>query len=267
MFSPDLTIPNELNSILEELVMGVHATLKENLLGAYLSGSYAHGGWDAWSDVDFDVVIERDLTHTEREALKVVHAFIFTRDCYCARHLEGAYFPKDILSDLTNTNAPLWYLDNGSLNFEQSTHDNTLVIRWVLRECGVTLTGPAPSTWIPPVPDEMLKAEVWRTMRDWGGEILRDEFQIDNRFYQAFTVLSMCRMLHTLDEGGVHSKTEGAAWAKTSLDPAWIDLIDDALSARPDLYEKCWIPADPEKLMRTKAFIRYTFEAAGAEWE
>jgi hypothetical protein len=261
------TADQELNAILEELVSGMQASLKENFLGAYLSGSFAHGGWDAWSDVDFDAVIERDLSHTEREELKVVHARIFTRDCYYARHLEGAYFPRDILRDLKNTDAPLWYLDNGSLNFEQSTHDNTLVVRWVLRECGVTLAGPAPSTWIPPVPDVLLKAEVRKTMRDWGGEILRGEFRIDDRFYQAFTVLSMCRMLHTLAVGGVHSKAEGAAWAKGALAPDWVDLIDDALIARPNQYEKCWVPADPEKLDHTIAFIRHALDAAGADRE
>ena len=74
-------------------------------------------------------------------------------------------------------------------------------------------------------------------------------------------------MLHTLAAGGVHAKTEGAAWAKSALDPGWADLIDDALSARPNLYENYWVTADPEKLDRTKAFIRYALDAAGADWE
>lgn len=262
----EFTSSNDLNAILEELVSGMQMVLKDNFLGAYLGGSFAHGGWDAWSDVDFDAVIARDLTPTEREELKVVHARVFTRDCYYARHLEGAYFPKDILGDLTRVDEPLWYLDNGSLDFERSTHDNTLVVRWVLRECGVTLAGPVPAMWIPPVPVEMLKAEVWEALRVWGGEVLRDEYRIDNRWAQAFVVLSLCRMLHTLDIGEVRSKPEGAAWAKVALDPAWVDLIDDALGARPNQYEKCYRPADPDKVGRTKAFIHYVLKTARTRW-
>ncbi len=244
----------------------MQAILKENFLGAYLGGSFAHGGWDAFSDVDFIVVIEQDLTPPVREELKVVHARIFTREHYWARHLEGSYFPKAILGDLSRTDEPIWYLDNGSLNFERSTHDNTLVVRWVLRECGVTLAGPEPSAWIPPVPEGMLKAEVWKTMQDWGGEVLRDDYRIDNRWAQAFTVLSICRMLHTLDVGEVHSKPEGAAWAKEALDPDWADLIDDALSARPNQYDKCYEPSDPHQVERTKAFMRYALDAAQTRW-
>jgi len=71
-------------------------------------------------------------------------------------------------------------------------------------------------------------------------------------------------MLHILAAGGVHAKAEGAAWAKSALDKGWIDLIDDALSARLDQYAKCWVTADSEKLDRNKAFIRYTLDVAGA---
>jgi predicted nucleotidyltransferase len=260
--------PNaELNAVLEELVSGMRSILGNNFLGAYLGGSFAHGGWDAYSDVDWDAVIQRDMTSQEREDLKVLHARIFTRDSYWGRHLEGAYFPKDILGDLSRTDEPLWYLDNGSLNFERSTHDNTLVVRWVLREKGITLAGPDPTAWIPPVPVDMLKSEVWDTMKDWCEEILEGTYPLDNRWAQAFTVLMYCRMLHTLAVGEVRSKPEGAVWAKAVLDEGWTGLIDDSLSARPNQYEKCHQPSDPKKVTCTKAFIQYALDEAQSLWD
>jgi len=262
----DPTPDHALNVLLEELVLGIQATLKEDFLGAYLGGSFAHGGWDAYSDVDFIVVIEQDLSPAVREELRVVHARIFTREHYWARHLEGSYFPKAILGDLARTDEPVWYLDNGSLNFERSTHDNTLVVRWVLRECGVTLAGPEPADWIPSVPEGMLKTEVRAMLQGWGREVLDDMYALDSRWAQFFTVLSICRMLHTLDVGEVHSKPEGAAWAKEALDLEWADLIDDALSARPNQYDKCYIPSDPHQVERTKAFMRYALNAAQTRW-
>jgi len=244
----------------------MQAILKDNLLGAYLGGSFAHGGWHSYSDVDFDVVIERDLNPPELADLKVLHARVYISDSYWARHLEGAYFPKAILGDLDRTAEPIWYLDNGSLNFERSTHDNTLVNRWVLREDGVVLTGPEPATWIPPVPVTRLRAEVWETMQAWGEEILTGAYQIDNRWAQAFAVLMYCRMLHSLEIGEVQSKPAGAAWAKDALDLRWIGLIDDALGIFPHQYEKIYQPADSEKVRQTREFIRYALAEGRTRW-
>jgi predicted nucleotidyltransferase len=89
-----------LNSLLKDLVSGMQIILKAKFLGAYLGGSFAHGGWDNDSDVDFDVVIESDLTDTEIIELTVNHTKIYEMGSYWGRHLEGAYFPKDILQNL-----------------------------------------------------------------------------------------------------------------------------------------------------------------------
>lgn len=254
----------DLKPVLETLVEGIRSVLEINLLGVYLSGSFAHGGWDAYSDVDFNVVIERDLYLEELELLRVVHARVFTIENYYARHLEGSYFPKVILDDLGRTDEPVWYLDNGSLNFERSAHDNTLVNRWVLWEHGLILAGPDPKVWFFPVPESLLKAEILDTMRTWGGEILTGEYRIDNRWAQKFAVLSYCRMLHSLATGTVQSKPAGAAWGKEALDPHWWPLIDDALSARSKQYMKVYQPADPDKGQQTLAFIRYALGEASS---
>ena len=260
-YSP--TQDHQLNSLLKDLVTGMQTILKAKFLGAYLGGSFAHGGWDHDSDVDFDVVIESDLTDTEIIELTVLHAKIYEMGSYWGKHLEGAYFPKDILQNLDWTDQAIWYLDNGSLTFERSIHDNTLVNRWVLREHGLVLAGPPPRTWIPPIPDEKLKAEVRQTMQDWGNEILQGGYPLDNRWAQTFAVLMYCRMLHTLATGEVQSKPAGAAWAKVMLDRAWTALIDDAMSARPGQYTKISHPSDPEKVKLTKAFIAYALSEVG----
>ena len=256
-----------LNGILEELLTGWQSILEDNFLGAYLGGSFAHGGWQAYSDVDFNVVILQNPDHHKLEALKALHAGIFTQEHYYARHLEGSFIPAEVLADLDRTDVPVWYLDNGSLNFELSTHDNTLVNRWVLREKGVVLAGPPPSTWIPPVPEERLKAEVWEVMCGWAKDIRTGKSKLDNRFYQAFAVLTYCRMLQTLANGQVQGKPAGAAWAMENLDAQWHPLIEDALSSRPHQHEKVWVPPDPEKLTQTYAFMAYVIEKAPAFWE
>lgn len=246
---------SELNLVLTELVRGIKAILGDNFLGAYLSGSFAHGGWDANSDVDFDIVIESDLLPPELEPLKVHHARVFLIESYWSRHLEGAYFPREVLGDLYCTDQPIWYLDNGSLNFEKSVHDNTLVNRWVLRERGIVLDGPDLKQWIPPIPEDFLKKEIRKTMIDWCGEISKGTYKLDTQWAQSFAVLMYCRMLHSLETGEIGSKALGAEWAKKVLDPKWQGLIDDALSARTYQSTHWYLPSDPDLVQLTHRFI------------
>lgn len=251
------TAEPELNKPLKTLVLGTQDILHRKFLGAYLGGSFAHGGWDANSDVDFCIVIDSDLTDNEIIELTSLHTKIFECGTYWGKHFEGAYFPKNILQDLDRTDIPIWYLDNGSLIFERSVHDNTLVNRWVLREHGIVLAGMPLRTWIPKIPEEKLKAEVYKTMVDWGNEILQGIYLLDKRWAQAFAVLMYCRILHTLSTGEVHSKPDGVNWAKANLDRVWIGLIDDAVIARQEQYIDITQPSDPEKVKATFAFIKY----------
>jgi predicted nucleotidyltransferase len=127
----------ELNNLLADLLDGIRPILGGRFLGAYLQGSFAHGGWDQDSDVDFVVVIRQALTAGDLVNLQKVLAGLHKRESCWAHHLEGSYFPADVLSDLSANDVSLDYLDNGSLDFENSTHDNSLVVRRVLRRRGV----------------------------------------------------------------------------------------------------------------------------------
>lgn len=182
-----------------------------------------------------------------------------------AQHLEGSYFPIDILRCSEQCTSPLLYLDNYSRELIWSTHDNTRVVRWVLRECGVTLAGPVPAALLDPLPVSELHAEVLETMREWAGEILAGKYPIDNRWAQPFAVLSYCRMLHILACGRVESKLAGVRWAIGALDPGWVDLIQGAWKERPDPTWKCRQPADALDIQRTQAFIRYALEVAATD--
>lgn len=134
----------DLNQVLQELVPGIRALVGANFVGAYLQGSLAHGGWDADSDVDFAVVLEQDLPESDLPALQALHAQVYGRASYWAQHLEGSYFPRAVLRSGERAGEPLWYLNNGRRELVRSNHCNTLVVRWVLRECGVRLAGPEP---------------------------------------------------------------------------------------------------------------------------
>jgi predicted nucleotidyltransferase len=250
----------ELNEVLAKLVAGIEDILGDDLIGAYLQGSFAVGGFDAHSDVDFIVAAVTDLTDGQVEALQPLHGRIYDLDSEWAKHLEGSYFPADVLRDVDERGSPLWYLNHGARSLERSTHCNTVVVRWVVRECGVVLTGPSPRELVDPIRVELLRREIAETTRDWGSEILAEPDRFANRFYQTFIVLNFCRMLHDLKEGRVGSKREGAAWAKATLDASWADLIDRAWDGRPNPALSVRQPADPADFERTLEFVRHAIE-------
>lgn len=212
---------SDLNSVLQELVDCIQSILAEVFTGAYLQGSFAIGDFDQYSDVDFIIATENELSIDQVQALQVMHDRVFTLDSPWAQHLEGSYFPKGILKDYTQRSNILWYLDNGSRSLIQSNHCNTIVVRWTLREHGIALAGPHPSSLVDPIPVNALREDILETINDWGKKILSNPEPYNNRFYQSFIILSYCRMLHNLQAGAVSSKRTSAEWAEANL--GWSD--------------------------------------------
>lgn len=247
----------ELNQVLSELVRRIQAILDDNFIGAYLQGSFAVGDFDEDSDVDFIAVIKDELSNAQVAALQKMHDQIYQFKSNWAQHLEGSYFPKEILRQHIKRGSNLWYLDNGARSLIRSDHCNTILVRWVVREKGVPLAGPAPKEIVDPISDDLLRAEIYETLNGWGQEILEDPERYNNRFYQGYIVLNYCRMLHDLDMGRAGSKREGAAWAKANLDPSWSDLIDEAWATRPKPEIQVRQPADPVAYERTLKFLEY----------
>lgn len=257
----------ELNAVLRELVAGIQLVLGDSFVAAFLQGSFAVGDFDRHSDVDFIIAVERELTDQQVLSLQALHERIYSLECEWAQHLEGSYFPKEVLRRCDSRGAPLWYLDHGSRSLIQSGHCNTIVVRWTVREHGIALAGTNPEELIDPIPGETLRREILEVMHGWWQQIRADPEQIDNRFYQAFAVLNYCRMLHDLHNGAIGSKRAGAEWVKASLDPSWTGLIDRAWNGRPNPAVSVRTPADPTDFKRTLEFIPYIIAATQSAWK
>lgn len=261
-YEPSPTPYPELNAVLQELVESLQAVLSDNFIAICLQGSFAVGDFDRHSDVDFIVAIEEQLTDTQLHSLQSMHERIYNLESGWAQHLEGSYFPKNVLRDYAQSGGQLWYLDNGSQSLVRSDHCNTVVVRWVVRENGIVLAGPSPATLVDPIPVEALRQEIMATISDWGQQILAEPERYNNRFYQTFVVLNYCRMLHDLHRGRVGSKLAGAEWAKATMDPSWAGLIDRAWDGRPNPALSVRQPADPADFRSTLEFVKYAIRAS-----
>lgn len=260
---PNHRVP-EIVVLLDQLVEGSRNLLAENFIGAWLQGSSATGNFDEHSDIDFIVGIAHDLSMEELHPLQEFHLHLYNHESPWAKHLEGSYIPRDILRDYNLAGKDVWYLDHGSTSFKRSAHDNTIAVKWILREKGVVLAGPNPQELMNPIPVSELRLDIYRTFANWAAAIFENHEEIGSHFYQTFAVLSYCRMLHDIHPGEISSKRDGAEWAKAHLDPKWHDLIDEAWLGRPNPAVSARRPAQPEDVRRTIELIRILVDRARA---
>ena len=253
------TLFPEVNAILQELLESVQSILGGRFIGMYLEGSLASGDFDQDSDIDFVVVTDNDVSEDLFSALYAMHERFNLMDTQWSTNLEGSYISQHTLRhhDPKHANHPNMERGFGE-RLKMVYHDETWVIhRYILRERGITIIGPAPKTLVDPISPNELREAMLPTLRGWATQILNNPNEIVHRGYQSLTVLSLCRILYTLQFGDIVSKAKAATWAKeTLMDEKWNKLIDEAWIGRhnPQLL------ASTDDINQTLDLIRYALK-------
>lgn len=224
----------------------------------YLFGSLTGEDFDPQrSDIDFVIVTEGELSVEIISALEAMHTRFASNSSPWAKRLEGSYIPKQALRryDPATARYPSLRMD-GSFTIDQQGIDG-IIQRYLLREQGLALAGPNLHDLIDPVlPDDLRRASIGILFEWWQPQLV-DQHRLLEREYQAYAVLTMCRILYTLQFGTIVSKPHAARWAKTALGQPWVGLIERALT---------WFPADGvDDLSETIEFIRHTLEHAARQ--
>ena len=98
-----LTPYADLDKLLVELLGHWQRILGDDLVGAYLQGSFALGGGDQQSDCDWLVATRDSLTDQQIVELRGLHDQIPTRDGHWPHDLEGSYAPAaELVSVVTS---------------------------------------------------------------------------------------------------------------------------------------------------------------------
>lgn len=248
----------EINSLLEELLKSVQAIVGSRFIGMYLDGSLASGDFDQDSDIDFVVVLDEEVSTDLFAELKRMHERIARMDTVWAIQLEGTYISRQALRRFDPVHGPHPNIERGRgecLKWVQ--HDDTWNIhRYVLRDHGITLVGPPPQTLVDPVLPAQLQQAMRTILTGWAAKILDEPAQMKSRGYQSYTVLSLCRILYTLQFGAVVSKPVAARWAQETLGLNWAPLIERAWEGR----HNPGIEASVEDVNGTLDFIRFALE-------
>jgi hypothetical protein len=150
------------------------------------------------------------------------------------------------------------YLGGGGWFSIGAYQSDWIVQLHLVRERGIVVAGPDPKTLIDPVAPGELQASCAAIMRDWEPLLAQPE-RFDAE-YRVYTVLTMCRVLYTLEHGAVVPKAAAAAWARERHRAGWGGLVDRAVA---------WRHGRPfDDLDGVLDLLRYTIEqATGARRE
>jgi hypothetical protein len=252
----------DVNELLALLLARVEQILANRFVGMYLYGSLASGDFDPGSsDIDFAVITRGLLPAETISALEAMHTDLRTHGPPWAHKLEGSYVPKDLIRRHDPHGPPCPTLNEGKFYLDQRGSD-WIIQRHVMRECGVVVKGPHPQTLIDPVYGEEIRAAVLGILHEWWFPMLDDPAWLreNGGHYQAFAVVTMCRVLHALEHGSIVSKPAAAAWAQTRFGDRWNALIEKALAAR-FAHGRDPLPGLlPPFLEQTLEFIQFTKE-------
>ena len=248
---------NRLASVLATLAEGAHSILGATLAGVYLKGSFALGSGDMHADVDFLVVTRAGLDAGQEVAVRDLHRALPDQEGHWAHVLEGSYATLADLNARAHPGSPWLYVDNGNREMEWSTHDNTEVFRWVLRNRAIAIHGPQAATLIDEVPPLALRSEAAALALSRRQDIADDMDYLRNGWGQPHEVLTRCRLLYTATNARVTGKHNAARWTQGVVPDDWHDLIDRAIADRPNPWQRVHQLADPLLAERTWDFVNF----------
>lgn len=211
----------------EELKTGLRSAFGPELVAVYLYGSAVSGGFDdGVSDIDLLVVTAQDLNEKDIARIAALHARIVERHPEWDDRLELVYVGRETLAHFREGGTV------GVISPGEPFHIRDGIELWLenfylIREAGVTLVGPEPTTAIPNISWPEFVAAIACYAAEVQSRSLRDA----SPGARAYGVLTMCRALCTICSSRPCSKQEGAAWVRAQM-PEWAWLIDAAEKCR-----------------------------------
>jgi hypothetical protein len=234
---------------------GLERVLGPALVGAYLHGSLALGGWSAsQSDVDLLAVASRPLSQREKQV-------IAARLQHPSLRCPGAGLELSLVTAAVAADPP-WlppfelHVSTGreikAVDGSSEPGDPDLVLAFaVCRRAGAAVAGPPPAEVFAEPP------RAWLLERS--AEELR--WALEHQVPFAYRVLTACRAWRLLDEDVLDSKVGAGEWARPLLaDPA---VVDAALAAQRGLAPMPGTAADLAAADRFLAAVLDRFREAG----
>ena len=238
----------EVNEFLLKFLFQVRTILEEKFVGLYIGGSLATDSFEAeTSDIDCYVVTEGVLSENLIKKIEEFHQRFYLGDLPFSSKIEASYIPKDDLLNFDPEDERPYFNEG---QFHLGAYGNNYLIELcVLRESGVTLSGPDIKNLVKEISVKNLRLAIRDNLHEYWESALKDSSKFRRSDYQVFAILTMCRSLYSLDSGKIASKKEAAQWAVQNLEAKWKHLIEQARDWKPG--------QEIDKLNETGRFVSY----------
>jgi Domain of unknown function (DUF4111) len=217
-----------INLVLTEWMEGLKRLLGQKIVGLYLSGSLAYGDFvPERSDIDLQAVVRGRLTEDELRTVEQLHKEIEQRCPEWANRVECSYVPLELMHELTPPRTPRPWWGFGTFYAVALAGNEWIINHYLLSKHGIALAGPDFKELVPPIDIHSVRQASARDLfQEWVPK-LDDAAWLANSHYQSYLVLNLCRILHTVIDGGPKSKKVASQWTKVMY-PQWKDLIEEA---------------------------------------
>ena len=222
-------ITDDIVALLNGLIDSLKKLLEANLIGVYLHGSLAMGGFNPnSSDVDLLIVVKAKLSTATKE--QIVKSLLLSSVKVPNNGIELTVVTQDAIQafqyptpyELHFSNA--WkarYIAN-EVNLDEEKFDPDLAAHFKLtRNLGLCLYGQPIALVFKDIPDQFFLKSILNDAHDILDDISKNP---------VYGVLNLCRILAYINDKHIISKVDGGEWGLKHVDPQFTPLIRKALA-------------------------------------
>ena len=220
---------DEPRRLLAELSQLLQRELGDSLLGLYLFGSLAAGGFvDGRSDLDLLAVLDEDVDQSRLTRLTRLHGDFVEKHAAWNERVEVGFLGRKVLETFAGEpSGTVAVVSPG-----EPMHIGEVEWDWVLNwhdVCtqGEALYGPPPLMLGPTVSTEGYEQAVAAQLAAWQQDVRSPEVAYAPA-HQGYIVVTVCRALYALATGRQTTKEAAVAWAAERY-PDWADFVREAL--------------------------------------
>lgn len=220
-------LPAKLSNLLDSLKQQLPIILGRNLVGIYLYGSITNSSFNSKrSDVDCLVITARELSDTQFRKLGAWLNEACQSNPWTSR-LQISFLLRD---QVLTMNARACHYQFGQLTRDSS--DGNPIIWLDYQRGGKLLHGPEVETFLPAITPEIFSTALKRELGYLREEISDNPASAwrDVPLYRAYAVLTVCRILYSLEHQGITSKPTAAKWVIKRWPKLWTKVINKALA-------------------------------------
>lgn len=249
-------IPHIIGKLLDDYFTSIKNAFGDKIFGVYLYNSLALGKFDDdKSDIDFITILKSPLSKQELELLSSIHKNLNIKSPY-GKKMEGMYIQVNDLGKSNSQITPYPYFADGKLT-TSGYYDINHVTWWVLKHYGIEINGPKACD---------LNFEVeWNNVLDtmdynlniyWKNKLNKNIVFLFDSWIE-FSILTLCRILFTLENKKITSKVEGAKFSIEFLPSNWRLIIEEAIRIRENTSKNSLYASKIKRAKEAKKFIYY----------